>query len=117
MKNMATIGLDRLYYAKITENENGEETYDTPVPLAKAITAELSVELAEATLYADDGAAEVVKEFQSGTLTLGVADIGVDAAEVLTGATLDDNKVLISASEDGGAPVAIGFRAKKANGK
>jgi phi13 family phage major tail protein len=117
MKNMATIGLDRLYYAKITENENGEETYDTPVPLAKAITAELSVELAEATLYADDGAAEVVKEFQSGTLTLGVADIGVDAAEVLTGATLDDNKVLISTSEDGGAPVAIGFRAKKANGK
>ncbi|MEG6568366.1 phage tail protein [Thermoanaerobacterium thermosaccharolyticum] len=114
---MATIGLDRLYYAKITENENGEETYDTPVPLAKAITAELSVELAEATLYADDGAAEVVKEFQSGTLTLGVADIGVDAAEVLTGATLDDNKVLISTSEDGGAPVAIGFRAKKANGK
>jgi phi13 family phage major tail protein len=117
MRDMATIGLDRLYYAKITENENGEETYDTPVPLAKAITAELSVELAEATLYADDGAAEVVKEFQSGTLTLGVADIGVDAAEVLTGATLDDNKVLISASEDGGAPVAIGFRAKKANGK
>ncbi|ADL68348.1 phage major tail protein, phi13 family [Thermoanaerobacterium thermosaccharolyticum DSM 571] len=114
---MATIGLDRLYYAKITENENGEETYDTPVPLAKAITAELSVELAEATLYADDGAAEVVKEFQSGTLTLGVADIGADAAEVLTGATLDDNKVLISTSEDGGAPVAIGFRAKKANGK
>ena len=114
---MATIGLDRLYYAKITENENGEETYDTPVPLAKAISAELSVELAEATLYADDGAAEVVKEFQSGTLTLGVADIGVAAAEVLTGATLDDNKVLISASEDGGAPVAIGFRAKKANGK
>lgn len=114
---MATIGLDRLYYAKITENENGEEIYDMPVPLAKAITAELSVELAEATLYADDGAAEVVKEFQSGTLTLGVADIGVDAAEVLTGATLDDNKVLISASEDGGAPVAIGFRAKKANGK
>lgn len=114
---MATIGLDRLYYAKITENENGEETYDIPVPLAKAITAELSVELAEATLYADDGAAEVVKEFQSGTLTLGVADIGVAAAEVLTGATLDDNKVLISTSEDGGAPVAIGFRAKKANGK
>jgi len=114
---MATIGLDRLYYAKITENENGEETYATPVPLAKAITAELSVELAEATLYADDGAAEVVKEFQSGTLTLGIADIGVDAAEVLTGATLDDNNVLISASEDGGAPVAIGFRAKKANGK
>lgn len=26
---MATIGLDRLYYAKITENDAGEETYGT----------------------------------------------------------------------------------------
>ena len=33
---MATIGLDKLFYSKITENENGEETYATPVPLAKA---------------------------------------------------------------------------------
>ena len=98
---MATIGLDKLYYAKITEGDNGDET----------------VELAEATLYADDGAAEVVKEFQSGTLTLGIDDIGVQVAQDLTGAKIDDNKVLISASEDGGEPVAIGFRAKKSNGK
>ena len=34
---MATIGLDRLYYAKITENDAGEETYGTPSQLAKAI--------------------------------------------------------------------------------
>ena len=114
---MATIGLDRLYYAKITEDINGDETYETPKPLAKAISAELSVELAEATLYADDGAAEIVKEFKSGTLTLGIDDIGVAAAGDLTGATIDDNHVLISTSEDGGAPVAIGFRAQKANGK
>lgn len=110
---MATIGLDRLYYAKITEDINGDETYETPKPLAKAISAELSVELAEATLYADDGAAEIVKEFKSGTLTLGIDDIGVAAAGDLTGATIDDNHVLISTSEDGGAPVAIGFRAQK----
>ena len=114
---MATIGLDKLYYATITEGAAGDETYGTPIPLAKAISAELSVELAEATLYADDGAAEVIKEFQSGTLALGVDDIGAAAAGDLTGATIDDNKVLISASEDGGAPVAVGFRAKKPNGK
>lgn len=68
---MATIGLDKLFYSKITEGENGDETYATPVALAKAMTAELSVELAEATLYADDGAAEVVKEFQSGDADAG----------------------------------------------
>ncbi|NLN64476.1 MAG: phage tail protein [Clostridiaceae bacterium] len=113
---MATIGLDKLYYSKITEGQNGEETYATPVPLAKAIKADLSVELAEAVLYADDGAAEVVKEFKSGKLSLGVDDIGVTAAQDLTGATIDNNGVLISTGEDGGTPVAIGFRAKKANG-
>jgi phi13 family phage major tail protein len=115
---MATIGLDRLYYAPITEAPmTGIETYGTPVMLAKAISAELSIELAEATLYADDGAAEIIKEFKNGKLSLGVDDIGRSAAEDLTGATTDDNGVLVSASEDGGSPVAIGFRAKKANGK
>lgn len=114
---MATIGLDKLYYAKITEDSSGNETYGTPLQLAKAMKADLSVELAEATLYADDGPAEIVKEFKSGTLSLGIDDIGVTAAEDLTGAKLDDNHALISSSEDGGAPVAVGFRAKKANGK
>ncbi len=114
---MATIGLDRLFYAKIKEDENGIETYDSPKQLAKAMTAELSVELAEATLYADDGAAEIIKEFQSGTLSLGVDDIGTSIASELTGAQIDDNYVLFSTAEDGGSPVAIGFRAKKANGK
>lgn len=114
---MATIGLDRLFYAKITEATDGSETYAAPKSLAKAISAELSVELNEATLYADDGAAEVVKEFKSGTLTLGIDDIGTAIANDLTGAEIDDNKVLISASENGGMPVAIGFRARKSNGK
>ncbi len=114
---MATIGLDKLYYSKITEDESGDETYGAPVQLAKAISADLSVELAEAILYADDGAAEMVKEFKSGTLSLGVDDIGHDAASDLTGAAIDSNKVVVSAAEDGGTPVAIGFRARKANGK
>lgn len=115
---MATIGLDKLYYAPITEAaQTGDETYGTPVMLAKAISAELSIELAEATLYADDGAAEVVKEFKNGKLTLGVDAIGRSVAAALTGASADENGVLISASEDGGAPVAIGFRAKKSNGR
>lgn len=64
-----------------------------------------------------DGASEIVKEFKSGTLSLGIDDIGSAAASDLTGATIDKNKVLISASEDGGDPVAVGFRAKKSNGK
>ena len=114
---MATIGLDRLYYAKISESDEGEETYAVPQILAKAIKADLSVELAEAVLYADDGAAYVIKDFKSGKLSLGVDDIGVGAAADLTGAVTDDNGVLVSASENIGQPVAIGFRAQKPDGK
>ncbi len=114
---MATIGMDKLYYAKITEGTDGDETYATPTQLAKAIKADLTIDLAEATLYADDGTAYVVKEFKTGTLSLGVEDIGAQAAQDLTGATVDDNGVLVSAGEDEGVAVAVGFRALKPNGK
>lgn len=115
---MATIGLDKLYYSLITEDdETGYETYDEPVVLAKAISADLSVELAEATLYADDGASETVKEFKEGTLTLGIDDIGETTAAALLGATVDSHGVVVSTTDDVSPYVAIGFRAKKANGK
>jgi len=114
---MATIGLDKLYYAKITEDAGGDETYGTPIQLAKAMKADLTIDLNEATLYADDGAAEVVKEFREGKLSLGIDNIGAAVAGDLTGAQIDDNMVLVSQSENGSSPVAIGFRAKKSNGK
>ena len=114
---MATVGLDRLYYAKITEDDKGIETYATPVSLARAIRADFSIELVEAILYADDGAAYTIKDFQSGTLTLEVDDVGVAAAADLTGATVDKNGVLISAADAVRNPVAIGFRAQKADGR
>ena len=114
---MATIGLSDLYYAPITEATNGNETYGTPIRLAKAIQANLSIDVAEAVLFADDSAQETVREFQSGTLTLGVDDITPEVAAVLLGAGIDTNGVLISSSEDIGPPVAIGFRARRSNGK
>ena len=114
---MATIGLDKLYYAKITESASGDETYSTPKVLAKAIQADLSIDLNEATLFADDSASEVVKEFKSGKLTLGIDNISPEVAEDLTGASIDDNGVLVSTGEDTAMPVAVGFRARKSNGK
>ncbi|GHU70022.1 hypothetical protein FACS1894184_14890 [Clostridia bacterium] len=113
---MATIGLDSLYYAEITEDTQGIETYGVPKTLAKAITADLTIELASENLYADDGVAYSIKEFDSGTLKLGTADLLPAVVAVLTGAKVDDNGAMISCSEDGGSPVAIAFRAKKPEG-
>jgi phi13 family phage major tail protein len=109
---MATIGLDKLFYAKITEDDSGMK----PMVLrcnGKGYERRPLGRTCEATLYADDGASEIVKEFKNGTLSLGVDDIGASVASDLTGATIDANGVVVSASEDGGEPVAVGFRAKK----
>jgi phi13 family phage major tail protein len=108
--------LDRLYYATITDGTDGEETYGTPAQLAKAIQADLSVEVAEAVLYADDAAQEIVKEFNNGTLTLNVDDLAPASLSALTGAVVDSNGVIESTTEDSGGYVAIGFRARRSNG-
>lgn len=113
---MATIGLRDLYRAPITVEESGKEKYGAPVRMAKAISAEMSVEAAEAILYADDGADEVVKEFVSGELTLNVNDLlPADLAAIL-GQTQDDDQVVYAGENDDPPYMAIGFRAKKANG-
>lgn len=113
---MATIGLDSIYYSIITDGASGE-TYETPVKLAKATKADLSVEFSEGTLYADDALCETVRDFKSAKLTLGVDDLSAAAVSALTGATIDQNKVLVHNAEDNAPYVAIGFRAKKSNGK
>jgi len=110
---MATIGLSDLFYATLTTDSNGYETYGEPKRLAKAIDAELTIDLAEAILYADDGAAVSLKDFKNGTLTINMDDLPPDAVSNLTGASIDDNGVLISTSEDGGADVAIAFKARR----
>ena len=110
---MATIGLRDLYRAPITIGDDGAEEYGTPVKMAKAISAELSVEVAEAILYAAD---EVVKEFVSGELTLNVNDLLPADLAALLGQKQDDDKVVYGADTDEPPYFAIGFRAKKAGG-
>mgnify|MGYP000816765864 CR=1 FL=1 len=114
---MATIGLRDLYRAPITVGDDGKETYRTPVRMAKAISAELSVEVAEAILYADDGADEIVKEFVSGELTLNVNDLLPADLSALLGQKLDADNVLYASDADEAPYTAIGFRAKKTGGK
>lgn len=110
---MATIGLDKLYVAAITEDDEGIETYGTPEVLAKAISADIEIETTEAILYGDDAIAEQIKEFSSGTLTLNTCDLLPETAAILLGCEPDSNGVLVSSDKDEATAVAIGFRARK----
>ena len=113
---MATIGMDKLYYATITDGVSGE-TYGTPALIGKAMSADISIEHNECELYGDDAVAEAVREFKSGKITLGTTNLDSGVVEALTGARVDSKGALIAASEDTAPYVAVGFRAKKSDGK
>lgn len=111
-----TIGLKDLYYALITE-EDGVEKYGTPKKLSEAMTADLSVNTADATLYADDALSEEVSEFVSCSLSLGIKELSNDVLKDLLGQEVDDDGVLYAGDGDEPKLVAVGFRAKKMGGK
>ena len=113
---MATIGLRDLYRAPITVT-GGKETYGTPVRMAKAINADLSVEVAEAVLRADDNVDEIIKDFVSGELKLNINDLTLVEQAAILGQTIDDKGSLIASGEDDPPYMAVGFRAAKTGGK
>lgn len=113
---MATIGLDSIYYAKIEADSNGNEVYGVPVRLAKAINAGLTINTTDTKLTADGECIDIIQVFDDGRLTLNIDELGTDAAASLLGAKIDSNDVIISSKEDIPKLVAIGFRARRADG-
>lgn len=57
--------------------------------MAKAIQADLSIQLNEAKVYADDAVAESDKSFRDGTVTLGVDDLTNDIQTDCLGHSID----------------------------
>lgn len=112
---MAHIGLKDLYVSKITETD-GVSVYGTPYRLAKAISADLSVELITAKLHADDAVDENIREFDSGSLKLNINDILPEQLALLLGQTVDGDNVVYSKAIDEAPYYAVGFRAKKPGG-
>ena len=79
---MAKIGLRHLVAAEIDTQEIGvAPTYKTGFKIGKMLSADVSIEVADNPLHADDGVAETDKSFTSGTFTVGVDDLGDTPAE------------------------------------
>lgn len=111
-----TLGLKDLYYAVITETENGEE-YAAPKKMAGAMNADLSVSTADGELFVDDMLSESDSEFSKGTLKLGIDDLEPEVTAEIQGKMVDENGVVWSGNEDNPPYIAVGFRAKKKGGK
>ncbi len=72
---MANIGMQGMKYALlITEGEGAETTYQTAKEFAGAISASITPNSAEASLYGDDKLMEYSSSFQNATVSLSAAD-------------------------------------------
>lgn len=86
---MARIGLLKPRIAKYAES-SGTITYSNGQILGKAISHDLTLENNDPViLYADDGAAESVGGFSSGTLTLNVDELPIADAALIFGITAE----------------------------
>ncbi len=114
---MARIGMRKPVYRKITlENTDGveKETYGEKRIMGKAISADVSVQVSEAELYADDGLAESVKEFVKGTININTDDMEDDVEADLLGAKVDSDTKEVTNTKDDSAPwVQVGFTAAR----
>ena len=103
--NMAGIGLKSFKYAKL--NDDGK-TYGTVKTLAGAIECKVTLDLSEATLYADDTLKEQVLLFKSGTLTAGIDDDDDTVFAELLGKTVDEETGIVT-SNVSDTPIYVGF--------
>ena len=73
------------------------------VVLGKLVSANLTVNLASGELYADDGLAENVSEFSSGSLAMETDDLEDDKAKEIYGCDVTDG--LATYNKDDAAPI------------
>jgi len=116
---MAKLGLKYPVFAIATETTSAI-SYASGAVLAKAITANVSIETNDVKLYADDAIAESDHSFSSGTVTVEVDDLSNAAQLALLGytegSTIDATlgaKELKAGGADSPAYVGFGFYGKK----
>jgi phi13 family phage major tail protein len=99
---MAKIGLKHIVYKATTASGI----------LAKAVQADIAINLNNEKLFADDELAEIDNSFVDGTITLGTSDLTDAVQAILLGHSYTDGE-LIANSDDIAPYVGIGFYGKR----
>ena len=111
---MAQIGLKYLVCAPITETP-AAASYADGIVMSYAIKADISIELNEAVLSADDRIVENIKEFKNGKVTLNGDHLSYSTLALLLGHKKSTDtggvETLTARGDDDGAFVGVGFYA------
>lgn len=116
---MAKVGLKYPVYSPATETEAGI-AYGVGAVLAKAISADISIDSNDVKLYADDGIGESDRSFKSGTVKIGIDDLlpaaKVNLLDYIEGAVVDvglGSKELTATGTASPPYVGFGFYGRK----
>lgn len=105
-----------LYVAKVTANTDTLYTAEKPVKLARAIKGKVSDKYSTEKIYSDDGVEETVENYEGTDVEFEVNSLAPQDKALLFGHLYE--KGYLTKNKDDKAPeVAVGYRAKKLNGK
>ena len=111
------VGLDMLYYAAVTTDVSTGTTYGTPVHIENTVSLSVSPKSGMNTFIADTGAAFVSPHNEEVDVSIMAADLPPEDYAFLIGASHNPALGIVDvAGDEIGPDVAIGFRAKRANG-
>lgn len=105
-----------LYVAPVTANTADLYKAGTPVKLARAISGKVSDKFTSEKIYSDDGVEEVVEYYEGTDVEFEVNSLAPQDKQQLFG-HLYEKGYLVKNKDDKAPEVAIGYRAKKLNGK
>ena len=105
-----------LYVAPVTANTVDLYEAGTPVKLARAISGKVSDKFTSEKIYSDDGVEEVVEYYEGTDVEFEVNSLAPQDKQQLFG-HLYEKGYLVKNKDDKAPEVAIGYRAKKLNGK
>ena len=112
------IGCKNVVFAKMLTDTNSETTYDTEIFSAPGvIEVGLTAQITNENLAADDVPLyEVFNSLDGFELSLNMASLGSDGKAYLLGNKIDNNGVLVEASDDDAPYVAMGFKTARSDG-
>lgn len=110
------IGLKDIYVAKITKNDETNYTAETPVKLARAISAKINEKFAGESIYSDDALEDSIRSFDNIEIEIEVNRLVPEKVALLYGQKLDKG-FLVSNINDQASEIALGYRSKLSNGK
>ena len=105
-----------IYVALVTANTATQYVTDTPVKLARAISGKVSDKFSIEKIYSDDGVEDVTEMYEGTEVEFEVNALAPQDKKLLFG-HLYENGFLVKYKDDKAPEVAVGYRAKKLNGK